>query len=202
MPQGTIALTEGSGQKRLSTWNRTKSGTSVESQYVLQDEPANPTYSASATGVSLNVVSGGHILAVHGVASTYLRIKRVIVQQVASAAASVSSFIRLVRLTSQGVGGASVTPAAYSTASAASGSVCYTTPATPGVESVFLWSDGIALTSVAPASSLNRWEWREMDDCEPMIIPPGSTNGIAVKQGGLSTATVCVSVEWIETTWV
>ena len=204
MPVSSVAVTQGSGAY-LHTWQRTVSSVNREEQYVQLAEPALPTFSAIAPAVSA-ATSASHLLQVMAGASAYVRIHRISVEQVANATSAAAVEIALYRLTAAGSGGTSITPQPFDTGDTAS-ATAMSLPSSKGTEaSVALLRSAVAFRQAVSATSAQYddvWEWRQTPGKKPIIIPAGTSNGVALKIAtGVAGATVTIQIEFSETSWL
>lgn len=199
MPVSSVAVTEGAG-KYLHTWQRSVSSVNREEQYVQLGEPALPTYTVMAT-VS-TATTDSHLMQIMAGASAYVRIKAITVRQLVGADAATTTALYIIRLSTAGTGGTSLTPMAFDTSDTAS-ATAMTLPSSKGTETGGgATVVGAAITlSAAPATG--SWEWAQSPGAKPIIIPAGTTNGICVKIGtGVATATAILVVTFTETAWL
>jgi hypothetical protein len=195
-----VAVTEGSG-KTLHGWDRTIGGTLRQDEFILPGEYPYATYTFTATGVA-TTTANSHLMQVMAGSSLNVRIRRILITQSAAAAAVTTLPLQIVRLSTAGTGGTAITARAHDSADSAAGAAGMTLPSSKGTEGNFLWSRTIWLgTGAIPVRE--PWEWAQLPNSKPIIIPAGTTNGIALKNTlGPGTATVDITVECVETNFV
>jgi hypothetical protein len=195
MAESIVQVTEGSG-KKLHTNSYTVGANTVEDEYVVPGEVPLATYTVYATAIS-GATAAAHVMQLMAGASLKVRIRRITVQQLAVVAAG--NRIEIVRLTTAGTGGGAVTARPYDTTDAAAGAAGMTLPTVKGTEGVFLGS--IMPNMMTAVGTTNRWEWTQRPNAKPIIIPTGTTNGIALKVSGLAASTYDVEIEFVETAY-
>lgn len=205
MAQSSINVTEGSG-KRLNTWDRTISSVLVQDQFVLPGEYPLASYTISAAPVS-NATASDHLLQIMAGSTNYVRIRRIWIEQLASATAVTLNSLLLLRLTTAGTGGTSITPSKLDLGDAAAGATAMTLPTAKGTESTeirrtaLVYRQTIASTATQPEESID-WKFGE-GALKPLIIPAGTSNGIVIKNGSaVASATSIIFVELVETAWL
>lgn len=203
MAETSTNVSEGSG-KRIHGWDRTISSVLVQDQFTIPSEYPYASYVAHASNVSA-ATAADHLMQVMAGSTNYVRIRRIRVEQYGLITSAASQQIQLLRLTTAGTGGTSVTPAKFDTGDAASGATAMTLPSAKGTESTILDLKVIFAMQTAPTSGLETpaCEWIFLPNEKPLIIPAGTSNGLAVKclsaRAGL---TVSVTVEFVETAWL
>lgn len=200
MSQSSINLTEGSG-KRIHTFDQTIASTLVQDQFVIPGEYPIASYNAIAAGISIATIND-HQLQIMAGSTNHVRIRRITIEQSGNATtASVLSII-VVRLTTAGTGGSSVTPARYDNGDAASGATAMTLPSSKGTESTELQRTALLMrqtVATAGAQYDDKYEWVQSANVKPIIIPAGTSNGIAIKNlAAVAAATVTINVEFVE----
>lgn len=201
MSQSSINVTEGSG-KRLNTWDRTISSVLVQDQFMLPGEYPYASYVALATNVSTATVND-HLLQLMAGSSNYVRIRRIRVEQQVNASAAVLGQFGVYRLTTAGTGGTSVTPAKLDTGDAASGATAMTLPSSKGTESTELLRFTVTFRSAVQSTMEDYGEWVQHPSEKPLIIPAGTSNGIAIKNlATAASASAIVTIEFVETSWL
>ena len=160
-----------------------------------------PTYSAMATSQT-TAATNPHLLQVMAGASLNLRVKRIRVKQIGNATTGGRYVLGIFRLTSAGTGGGAITPAPFRASDGASGAAAMSSPSSKGSEGSQLMETSVVLRQgVATAGSPTDdfWEWVPQPGEEPIFIPAGAANGIAVK-GDTSVAgsTLDVLIEFTE----
>jgi hypothetical protein len=132
--------------------------------------------------------------------SLKVRVRRIAIWQLVLATTAAFVDIAVLRLSTAGTGGSSITPAPLDTTDSASGATAMSLPTGKGTETTTLMG-GIAyfaqtiLATVQPAPSLV-WEYdADRSRSKPIIIPAGTSNGIAIKLGPATAgASVQISV--------
>lgn len=203
MSNSALAVTPGSGAN-VSTWARTKSGTEYKEQIVLPGEYHELSYVVRAVSVS-TATTDDCILQIMAGSANYVRIRRILIQQVGLASAAASLAVDIFRLTSAGTSGTAVTPAPLDGGDAAySGLVRHTiTAANSGTPGTNLYRARLAALAAQPVSKESSWEWIQMPNMKPIIIPPGTSNGIEFNALlGVASMTVDIHVELVETSWL
>jgi hypothetical protein len=155
--------------------------------------------------VSLATVND-HLLQIMAGSSNYVRIRRIHIEQANNATAAAFGVIEIWRLTTAGTGGTAVTPAKFDTGDAAAGATAMTLPTAKGTEGtllfrpVMLWRQAVSATT---AQYDDVFEWTQHPGQKPIIIPAGTSNGIAIKSTtATASATVSMWVEFVETPWL
>lgn len=200
MVESFINVTEGAG-KKAHTNQRTIGANVVEDEYTLPGEYAYATYTFSASAVS-HATAASHMLQIMAGASLNVRIRKIVVSQRGVPAAVISTEFVFVRLTTAGTGGTVITARPYDGADAAAGATGMTLPTAKGTEGVTLWDESIWLGTVAVPVATNKLVWTQTPGTKPIIIPAGTTNGLAIKNSAGSTATMDITVEVVETNFV
>jgi hypothetical protein len=203
MAESNVNVTEGSG-KRLHTFNRTIGAVSVEDEFMLPGEFPYATYSVSVNLVA-TTTSLSHVMQIMAGASLNVRVRRIRIKQRDGPAAITVMDFAVLRLTTAGTGGTAITPRPYDTADAAAGATAQTLPTAKGTEGVFLWQEGFwfATAAIPATGSKDFIEWVQLPGSKPIIIPAGTTNGIAIKNtGAVAASSVSVDIEFVETNFV
>jgi hypothetical protein len=203
--QSSINITEGAG-KRINTWDRTISATLVQDQFTLPGEYPLASYVAPFTSVS-TATANSHILQLMAGSANYVRIRRIHVEQAANATAASNLSLQIFRLTTAGTGGTAVTPEKMDSGDAAAGATAQTLPTVKGTEaanatftSVILMRQVVAATG---AQIDDLWEWQQLPNGKPLIIPAGTANGIALKNvAAIAGGTLTGWIEFVETAWL
>jgi hypothetical protein len=200
MASGIVQVTEGVG-KKLDTWSRIIGGNTVEDEFVLPGEFPYASYTAVATGVS-SATAASHMMQIMAGAGLNVRIRRIRVNQLAAAGGVNTIDLSIVRLTTAGTGGTVITPSKLDNGDAAAGATAMTLPTVKGTEGAILWDESMWVGTAAIPPSNGRWEWVQHPGSKPIIIPAGATNGIAIKNTALATATFSITVELVETSFL
>lgn len=201
MTEATLAVTAGSGTL-LRTDTKTISSNTVHREFMLIDDWSLPTYTVTAAGVA-TTTAASHLMQLMAGSSLNVRIRRIRVTQNA-AAGSVSVYpLQLVRVTTAGTGGTAITARPYDTAASAAGAAGMTLPSAKGTEGNILWDESIWLATGAIPGVLNKFEWVQLPNSQPLIIAAGTSNGIVIKNtSGIATSTLDIAVEFTETSYV
>jgi hypothetical protein len=136
-------------------------------------------------------------------AGSYLnvRIRRVRIIQDGVSAAATYMRIYIVRLSSAGSGGSSQTPAPMIGTDGSSGATAMSGMTATGGTTVVVGRGGMGLVAAQPINLLNSWEWVADRMMEAILVPAGTSNGIALQINSLSTATVSVDIDFTETSF-
>lgn len=204
MAETNVNVTEGSG-KRLHAWDRTISATVVLDQFTLPGEYPYASYVALGAGISTATASD-HVLQVMSGASSYLRIRRIRIEQQGNATTAALAVIQVWRLTTAGTGGTTVTPRPFDTGDSAATASAMTLPTAKGTEGTLIFQfTNLYRQAVSATSAVadDAWEWTQQPNQKPLIVPTGTANGIAIKHvTGVAAATCNVQIEFVETTWL
>ena len=200
MAESIVQVTEGTG-KKLHTFQRTVGANSVEDEAVYPAEFPSASYSLIASNIS-TATSASHILQIMAGATNYVRIRRIYVQQTGLAGAVNTFVLQFFRLTTAGTGGTAVTARPYDSSDAAAGATGMTRPTTKGTEGVQLGLLRVPLFAAYPVTSPPA-VWEQHPGMKPLIIPAGTSNGIALKiSTGVASSTIDVVVELVETSFL
>ena len=203
MGETTIAVNP-SGSTLLHAWSKTVSAQTVYDEFTLPGEFPYASYSVQAGSISV-ATTADHVLQLMAGSTLNVRIRRITVMQ--STLVTTAAFLPLIvlRLTTAGTGGTSITPSKFDNADAPAGATAMTLPTAKGTEGVELFRRQMALTQTLATSSsiVPAWEWIQLPNEKPLIIPAGTSNGICVKVGGgRAGAAVDVTVEFVETSFL
>lgn len=182
MAEQFVSITEGDGDKKLHTFERTVNGQVVQDEVVVLGEHFLPTYwvgSGAAVGTA-----NDHVLQLMAGASKKLRIRRVVIRQTASLASAITAAeFQLVRLTTAGTGGSAVTgPNPFDTSSPAAGAVGKVSPSPKGTEGAIIEDEFMTIVAALPTQPGIVWDYWD----SPIVIPAGAANGIAIKSIGFA----------------
>ena len=199
------ANTDGTG-KKIRTVDRTISSQVVHEEVQQLGESQLPSYFVTSTGTSL-ATAASHILQLMAGSALHVRVRRVTFVQLLNASTGATVNFEIRRLTTAGTGGTARTPAAFDTTTdGASGATAMTLPSAKGTEGVAVGEGTLALRQTAATSGSqvdDNWDWTQMPNQKPIIIPAGTSNGIALKViGGNAGATGIVTIEFTETAWL
>jgi len=200
MAETFINLTEGSG-KKAHAWDRTIGANTVLDEFVLPGEYPLATYTVIATAISIATVND-HVVQIMAGASLNVRIRRIKIHQRGLTSGVTMGAFDLYRLTTAGTGGSSITPAKRNNADSAAGATAMSLPSSKGTEGVQVDRLDLAIIQTAPITT-GPVLWEQHPSTEPLIIPAGTSNGLAIKSVvAAATATVDVVVEIVETSFV
>jgi hypothetical protein len=200
-----IELSAGVGTKNHS-YTRPISGNTVHETVNLNGEPHLATYTVVASASSATADS--HLLQIMAGASNYVRIRRIRLYQGALATTAAMGRIDLFRLTTAGSSGGSVTPRSLDTADSAASATAMTLPGPKGTEGNQIYIINAMFIQTVPTGGPNGaallWDLDfDTRRGKPLIIPPGTTNGIAIKQvTPVAGASVWMNVEFSETSFL
>lgn len=200
MAVSSVGVTTGT-DKYLHTNSRSISSQTREDQYILPGEAAYPTFAAIASNISL-ATSASHLLFIQADGTLYSRLKRVVITPTNDipAAASVAQ-IQIVRTSTAGSGGSSVTCQPFDTADSYSGTA-QTLPSSKGTEGVVLWECWLPLPA-ALGDSLAVRSWEPPQGGKPIVFGTGTGAGICFKVvTGIASATVTIVAEFTTTTYL
>jgi hypothetical protein len=200
----TIAVTAGSGTN-LHSWSKTISATTVHDEFTLPGEYPYASYVVIAENISVGTAND-HVLQLMAGASLNVKVRRIYYEQLTNATTAAAASVGVYRLTTAGTGGSSVTPARFDNADSAAGATAMTLPSSKGTESTLLHRQAFIYRQAIGATTAqidDRWEWVQLPNMKPIVIPAGTTNGIAIKTlSAVATATVNVHIEFVEQTFV
>ena len=203
MVAANIQITQGSGT-RLATSSYTEGAVTVHDEKMLLGETYLPTYTIPSSASIATADS--HVCQVMAGASLKVRIRRIeIFQSVLATTAALGSW-SVFRLTTAGTGGGAVTPAPLDTTDAASGATAMTLPTAKGTETTRIVLAQVYYMQTAGASSTLAQPILVFDfdrpRSKPLIIPTGTTNGIALKnETAVAGASVRFNIWFDETSF-
>lgn len=200
MAETIVQINEGSG-KKLHAWDRVVGANTVLDEFTLRGVPNYASYVVRTAAIS-TATANSHLLALQAGSSLNVYVTKVIAHQVANAGALSGATFELLRLTSAGSGGTAITPEKLDTADAASGATARALPSTKGSEGGSLGQHtGILYNAYSawPVAQLEvvRFEFGS-DWSKPLKIAAGTANGMALKGGGVASATVVVECHFFE----
>lgn len=196
MADTSFGVTPGSGAN-LHSVTTSIGGTTVHDQVVKPGEPYLASYVVGFANISI-ATSSAHVLQIMAGASLNVRIRKIfIVQDTLAGTAATAPFI-IQRLTTAGTGGSTITARPLDLGDAGAGATAMTIPTAKGTESVFFHRWAMAMHSAHPITA-PPFSWEQLPHQKPLIIPAGTSNGIAIKIGtGVASATVSGYVEFDE----
>lgn len=203
MAEAFVNVTEGSG-KKLHGWDVVIGANTVIDEFVIPGEYPMPTYFAEASGSSI-ATANDHSLQLMAGASLKLRIRRIRIEQRANVTTAGLCVFEIWRLTSAGTGGTAVTARPFDTADTA-GATAMTVPTVKGTESVRLMSTIVTLrqavsTTGSPADDA-LFEWAQLPNEKPIVVPAGTTNGLAIKNvTAVAAGSITALIEFVETSF-
>lgn len=200
MAESYAEVTTGSGLK-WHTWSKTVGANTVHDGFVLPGEYPLASYVALGASVSLGTAND-HILALMAGSALNLRIRRIRVEQSSNATTAAAISMSIYRLSTAGTGGTAITPAPLVASDGASGATARTLPSSKGTETTELFRTALVVRQAVSATSAqvdDVYEWVQHPGQEPIVVPAGPSNGIAVKNNNASTTTtVHVTIEFVE----
>lgn len=201
MTAANIQITQGSGT-RLATSTYTEGGVTVHDEKMILGEPYLESYIAAASGGISAATANSHLIQIMAGSSLKVRIRRIVLAQF-GAPSGVSAFeMQILRVTTAGTGGGSLTPSKLDNADGAAGATAMTLPTAKGTEGAQLWSEALYVGTAAIPTVRNRLEWVQQPGSKPIIIPAGTANGIVVKNtGGLASLSFTIVVEFTESSF-
>lgn len=176
MTVSSIEVTEGSG-KHIHTSSRSISGVTRQDQYVQQGESEYATYSVIASDISV-ATTADHVLQVMGDGTNYCRLRSVTIRQSTLAGSAGTLGIQLLRISTAGTGGTTVTPRGLDAADTYAGAAM-TLPTAKGTEGNVLQQWRLPVVAAQPMIYECGWEHRL--GAKPIIFGTSTANGIAFK---------------------
>lgn len=203
MAESEIQVTSAGGT-RVRTDTKSIGGQTRHQEYHLQGEHSLATYAVYAGSVSITNAND-HVFQIMAGSTLPVRIRVIRVWQAGLAGTVNTGAFDVFRLTTAGTGGTAITPRPLDSADAASGATAMTLPTVKGTEGVALLRARLAMVAAQPTNAdgpLVVYEART--DAKPLIIPSGTSNGIALKNLSAiaSPASVDFYVEFVETSFV
>jgi hypothetical protein len=186
------------------TNTRTISATTMHDQYVLPGEFAYASYVVATASTSI-ATADAHIVEIMAGASLNVRIRCIHIECYNNAGTAIGTAIELWRLSTAGTGGTAVTPRPLDTADSAAGLTAMTLPSAKGTETVLMGRRVLTVrqTISTLGGAEDVVEWLYGDTIKSLILPSGTSNGLAVKVvTGAASATVGVEVYAVETAFV
>lgn len=203
MSESIVQVASGGTGPKMHTDQKTIGANAVEDQYVIPGEYPLPTYTAVYAGVATNTAND-HVAQLMAGASLKVRIRRIRLDQAANATAGTIINFDIYRLSTAGTGGTVTTPRPMETTDAAAGATGMILPTVKGTESLQLWRMTFVLRQTVAAAGAqvdDMYEWVPAPNAKGIVIPAGTTNGIAIKNlAGLGAAgSVNVVIDFVET---
>jgi hypothetical protein len=173
----------------------------VLDQKTIQGEQYLASYAIATASVSMSGANI-HLLEIMAGASLNVRIRRIEVWE-SVAGSSLIGLFSIYRLSSAGTGGTAYTPSPLDTSDAPSGATAMTLPTVKGTEGVLMHaaSASTSNTSLIRMGLLYEVDFDRDLRVKPVIIPAGTSNGIAIKSITTSTTQVYVNVWFTETSF-
>lgn len=201
MAENFLNTNEGSG-KKLHTWNRTIGANDVHDEFVLPGEFVYASYTVRFHNIS-TATANDHIVAIWAGSSLNVRIRHIFLEQHNLAGTATATPFELLRTNTTPSGGTAITMGKMDSADATAGFSAASLPSTKGTETgVALLGWSIELLAAVPRA-LHQIEWSQHPGMKPIIIPAGTTNGIALKViSAVATASVSGFIECVETNFV
>ena len=195
-----IGVNEGTG-KQLACSTYTENSQIVFDQKVIPGEPYIPTYSITTATVTVGTTAGSHLLEIMAGGALNVRLRRFQIIGFDYPATAQKSQFGLYRLTTAGTGGTVLTPSPADPADTA-GATAMTLPTSKGTETTLLLSGRIEWAGGTPLTSGYMWEWSQLPNAKPIIIPVGAANGLAFKNIAAVVATSFLfNIEFQETSF-
>jgi hypothetical protein len=193
------------GSKNLHTWSKTIGASLVADEFVLPGEFPYATYRLTAANISIATLND-HVIQLMAGSSLNVRLRYFRVVQAGNAATAALASFGLFRLTTAGTGGTAITPRPHDSADSASGATGMTLPSGKGTEGVQLDQTRLPMRQAFLATSTQvdgQYVWQQGPFEKPIIIPAGTTNGLAIKsQTAIAGASVDVVMVFVETAFV
>ncbi len=178
MPNSIVQITEGTG-KKLQTWQRVIGANTVESEVVIAGDSYLPTYAVTFSDVDV-ATSAAHVVQLMAGASKPLLIRRIRLRQHNLSTGTTAFQVAIIRLSSAGTGGATLTPRQWDQSDAAVGATAMSLPSAKGTESVELERLMWSAYAAHPFHVLDM-VWEPPHGSKPIIVPAGTSGGIAIK---------------------
>lgn len=199
MAESYVQVTEGDAGKKLHTFTRTKSGNEVHDEVVILGEPHLPSYTVIAGAISL---ASGAVPPLQLMAGSSKRILiRRIRAELRSAAAAGMVEIRVRRASAAGSGGSAQTPAPFDPADPAAASTAMVSPTSVPTGSTYVMRFALHATAAAPQDAVQSYEWVQLPNQKPIVIPAGTSNGIYFEvAAGVTSGSGNISIDFDEET--
>lgn len=200
MTVSSIQVSEGAG-KYIHTASRSISSVTREDQYVQLGQPDYPTYGTIVSAVSIATTSD-HLLQIMADGTNYCRLLYLDVQITDDYPASGSvSLIQIVRLSTAGTGGSTITPRGFDPADTFGGAAM-SLPTAKGTEGNILWQRRFGMAASNPQVIMP-----PIFDAgligKPIIFGTSTATGIAIKLGpGIASCTADVVAKFIVTSYL
>lgn len=203
MAESLVQVAPDSTGKKLHAWDNVIGGATVLDEFTVPGEYPYATYVVVYGSVSI-ATANDHILTINAGASLKVRIRRIRIDQGGNATTAAASRLQLVRTTTTApTGGTAGTVNPLDTADAAAGATSRSIPAVKGTETAVLYEPTMVWRQAVSATGAqfdDQFEWTQSPAGKPIVIPAGTTNGIAVKNlTAIAAATVSIYAEFVET---
>lgn len=201
MAETIVQVNSGSGPK-LHGWDRVIGANTTIDQFVLPGEYPMASYSIAVENVSAATLND-HLLQIMAGSSLNVRVRSISIEQSSNAGAVNLMTAQIMRLTTAGTGGGAITPSKHDNGDAAAGATAMTLPTVKGTESTLLKRATCAARAAFQSTAEDSWAWVQQPGVKPIIIPAGTSNGIAFKSiTAIATATWNIHVEIVETAFL
>lgn len=203
MSETSVQITQGSGTK-LRTYDRVVGGVTVHEEIGHAAEPYLPHYFVLGGALSF-ATTADHLVQLMAGSSLHLRVRRIHWEQRGVQTAAAELTISVIRLSTAGTGGTAITPRPFDSGDSASGATAMALPTAKGTEGVELFRRRVfPFITVPGGSGTTQWEWLQAPNEKPIIVPAGTSNGLALKveTGRAGTSTCDVSIEFAESAWL
>lgn len=199
-----VNVNEGTG-KKIHHISRTIGADLQHDEVVVQGEYQYASYTVvlPATAAMLSTANS-HLLQIMAGASLNVRIRSIEVWLGGATTSTATFLIELWRLSTAGTGGTAITPGKLVTADAASGATAMTLPTVKGTETTKLYHwNPVVVSAIASGTPTLLVQKTFPLNIEPLLIPAGAANGIAIKNVSSQAAgTMIMTVEFVETNFV
>lgn len=201
MAETIVQVNSGSGPK-LHGWDKVIGANTTIDQFVLPGEFPYAAYTVILENVSA-ATGNDHLLQIMAGSSLNVRIRSISIEQSSNAGAVNLLTTQIMRLTTAGTGGTVLTPAKHDSGDAAAGATAMTIPTVKGAESTVIKRATCTARAAFQSTAEDSWQWVQQPGVKPLIIPAGTSNGIAIKTlTAIATATWNIHVEIVETAFL
>jgi hypothetical protein len=198
----TIGIADSdAADKYLWTYQHTVGGTASQAQVYVPGPVPWPTYTVSATQMTLATASS-HLLFVQADGTNYSRLKSVRIHISSLPAAASIAWIALSRVSTVGTGGTAQSFAAHDT-SDTYGGTAQKLPSSPGSTAGTLKDWRIYIPTSVGTATPNVVEWEVPYGGKDIIFGTATTAGLAlVNVTGIAAAMVDIQLEFTTTTFL
>jgi hypothetical protein len=202
-----IQVTSGAGPKMATGPTYTENANVVQDQKILFGEPYSASYTVGPIAGALSAATANsHLLEIMAGSSLNVRIDRIRMWQLGLATTTAFSAVAFIRLSSAGTGGGVLTPAPLLAADGAAGATCMSLPTVKGgeVAAGLIRQPVVYFTQTLPTSqsgeiALMFDETFDARRQEALLIPAGTSNGLAIKLiSAVAAATVICEIDFRE----